>query len=179
MNIEGREHVAVAINDVWRGLNDTQVYRDSMPELTSLEETEPDHMDAVLELQLPAISGRFEGSLDVLERAEPERLKLRLEGKGGPGFVVGEAELLLTENGDGTDVHYRVDVQVGGQIARLGQRMIAGVTKEMASNFFIAFEQVMQGGEKPRAANPIIGMIRLVWQTLLSMLGLSRRSRDR
>lgn len=177
MIIEGHEHVAVAISEVWRGLNDTRTYRDCMPELTSLEETRPDHMDAVLELKLPAISGRFEGSLDVLERNEPERLKLRLEGKGGPGFVVGEAVLLMNESGDGTDIHYRAEVQVGGQIARLGQRMIAGVSQEMAGNFFTAFEQVMQGGEQPRALNPVIAMIRLLWHSLLHMLGVSRRDR--
>ncbi len=177
MIIEGREHVAVAISDVWRGLNDTRTYRDCMPELTSLEETRPDHMDAVLELKLPAISGRFEGSLDVLERNEPECLKLRLEGRGGPGFVAGEAELLMNESGDGTDIHYRVEVQVGGQIARLGQRMIAGVSREMAGNFFTSFEQVMQGREKPRAGNPLIAMIRLLWQSLLRVLGISRRGR--
>lgn len=177
MFIEGREHVAAPVDAVWRGLNDTQVYRDSMPELTSLIETRPDHMEAVLELKLPAITGRFEGFLDVLERTEPGRLKLRLEGKGGSGFVVGDVELLMTESGDGTDVCYQANLQIGGQMARLGQRMIAAMAREMARNFFVAFEQLMHNGKKPQAVNPVIVVLRLVWRTLLGMLGFTPQDR--
>ena len=47
----------------------------------------------------------------------------------------------------------------------------------MDGNFFTSFEQVMQGREKPRTLNPLIAMIRLLWQSLLRVLGISRRGR--
>ena len=187
MKVEGREKIAIALADAWRGVNDPSILRACTPGLTRLDETNPDHFEATLELKLPAVSGRFEGRVVILEREEPSRMKLRLEGKGGPGFVNGEAELHLAADGDGTAVRFEADVQVGGQMARLGQRMISGVTKEMAGQFFEALERAAAPGAPasgdggvpvPAEAgpNPLSSFLRLAWRTLLNLLGLSKRS---
>jgi hypothetical protein len=120
-----------------------------------------------------------------VERHADERMKLRLKGQGPPGFVNGTAELALSDaEGGGTQLGYVVDVQVGGQIARLGQRMIFGVTKEMLGQFFEALERKL--GAAPAtsvaatsepAAGPALGaVLQLAWRTLLNLLGLSKRS---
>ena len=187
MKIEGQEKISIDRTDAWRGVNDPAVLRACTPGLTRLDETRPDHFEATLELKLPAVSGRFEGQVVILERDEPERMKLRLEGKGGPGFVKGEAELHLDAEGDGTAVRFAADVQVGGQIARLGQRMISGVTKEMAGQFFEALETAAAPGGAERddggevvladsSPNPLASFLQLAWRTLLNLLGLSKRS---
>lgn len=186
MKIEGHETLAIALSDTWRGLNDPGVLRSCTPGLTRLDETSPDHFEATLELNLPAVTGLFEGRLDILEREEPSRMKLRLEGKGRPGFVRGEAEIQLEAQAGGTAVQFVADVQVGGQIARLGQRMISGVTKEMAGQFFEALEGVAAprgAGSDPSHVTPVsappdtfASFFKLVWRTFLNLLGLSRRS---
>lgn len=185
MRVEGREQVPLPLGSVWRGLDDPAVLRACTPGLESLERRGMDHYDAVLALHLPAVSGRFEGSVDVVEREAPHRMKLRLQGKGAPGFVNGEAELQLSQEGDGTLVRYVADVQVGGQVARLGQRMISGVTKEMAGQFFETFAKAAapdatEGRDVPHVGakppNAFLASLRLLWRTLLNLLGLSRRS---
>jgi carbon monoxide dehydrogenase subunit G len=189
VRIEGSEKVAVPRSAVWSGLNDPAVLRACTPGLTRLDESSKDHFDAVLELAIPALTGRFEGSVDIVERAEKERMKLRLKGQGSPGFVNGTAELHLADaDGGGTQLGYVVDVQVGGQIARLGQRMIFGVTKEMLGQFFEALERRLAApAAAPRpdashapaaaAAPPALGsLFQLAWRTLLNLLGLSKRS---
>lgn len=180
MRIEGRETVAVPRDQAWRGLNDPEVLKACTPGLHQLDETRPDHYDATIEVKVPSLTGRFEGSADVVERVEPERMKLRFSGKGAPGFVQGEAELRLEEADQGTTVHYVADVQVGGQVARLGQRMLSGITKEMAGQFFEAFGRIGEGahGEHvlPPQRKPIVSFLQLLWRTLLNLLGLSRRS---
>jgi carbon monoxide dehydrogenase subunit G len=179
VRIEGREAVSVPRAEAWRALDDPEVLRACTPGMTRLEETRPDHYEAVLELKLPAISGRFEGHVDVVERVEPERMKLRIDAKGGPGFVTGEAELHLEETEGGTAVRYAADLQIGGQVARLGQRMISGVTKEMAGQFFEAFEAAAAAGGEvaaPPQKSAIAAFFQLAWRTLLNLLGLSRRS---
>lgn len=178
MRIEGRETVAAPRADAWRALNDPAVLRACTPGLTRLEETRIDHFEATLELKLPAVQGRFEGGVDIVERVEPERMKLRVEAKGGPGFVNGEAELQLEDAEGGTAVRYLADVQVGGQIARLGQRMISGVTREMAGQFFEAFERALAGGGEalPAPRSALAAFLQLAWRSLLNLLGLSRRS---
>ncbi|MGH7287817.1 MAG: CoxG family protein, partial [Myxococcota bacterium] len=136
MKIEGSERVALAPDVVWQGLNTPRVLQASTPGLVRLDETAPDHFEATLEIRLPAVSGRFEGTLDIVEREAPSRMKVKLKGKGAPGFVDGGAELFLAAAEGGTQVRYSADVQVGGQVARVGQRMLSGVSKEMAGQFF-------------------------------------------
>ncbi len=184
MKISGSERVALPLDLVWQRLNDPAVIQRCTPGLVELREAETDQFDAVLELALPAISGRFTGSVAFLERTAPGRLRLRLRGKGPPGFVEGEARLdLHAPEAESTEIRYEADVQIGGQIARLGQRMLSGVTREMAGQFFESFERDGRGAEEgaadagPAAArHPLRAFFQLAWRTLLNLLGLSRRS---
>ena len=66
----------------------------------------------------------------------PNRYRLLGEGSGSPGFVKGEATIELSQEGQHTIVSYQGDMQVGGLIAGIGQRMIGGITKMMAGQFF-------------------------------------------
>jgi len=187
VRIDGTEVVSIPRATAFRGITDPELLRACTPGLTRLDETTPGHFDAVLELQLPAINGRFEGSVDFLEREEPNRVKLRVKGKGAPGFVDGTAEIKLEDapNG-GTKVVYVAELQIGGQVARLGQRMIFGVTREMAGQFFEQLErhynQTKWRAEQAAAAAPsarpsaAMSGFQLAWRTLLNLLGLSRRS---
>ncbi len=176
MRVEGRERVPLAIEEAWRRINDPETMRACTPGLERLEETSVDHYEALLELRLPAITGRFTGTVDFLERREPELLRLRMKGKGPPGFVDGEVTLRLSACDDGTEVQYEADVHVGGQVARLGQRMISGVTQEMAGQFFEAFGRSGVDATPAQPPNAMRSFLVLVWRTLLNLLGLSRRS---
>ncbi len=191
MRIEGQHAVALPRARVFEGLQDAAMLRACTPGLTRLDETEPGHFEATLELKLPAVSGRFEGGVDVVERAAPERMRFRLKGKGAPGFVDGTADLALAEAEGRTTVRYVADVTIGGQIARLGQRMISGVAKEMAGQFFEAFEKAgaaaaappgsagARAGDAspeplPAAPSPLFAGLQLLWRLVLRALGLRR-----
>ena len=67
-----------------------------------------------------------------------------VDGKGGPGFVKGSGDLDLQTDEGTTTVSYTGDVQVGGTIASVGQRMIQGTVKMMATQFFTALEAEAQ-----------------------------------
>jgi uncharacterized protein len=192
LRIEGEERIALPIARVFEAFADAAVLRASTPGLVRLEETTPGHFEATLELKLPAISGRFDGSVDITLREPPSRMKLRLKGKGPPGFVDGSADLALREAEGATWVRYAADVTIGGQVARLGQRMISGVAKELAGQFFEAFERAagagapgarppaLAGAAEPVAALPappsqLRAGLQLLWRLLLRALGLSKR----
>lgn len=190
MKIEGQERIALPPGRAFEALLDPALLRACTPGLVRLDETQPGHYEAALELKLPAISGRFDGTVDVIEREAPSRAKLRLKGKGAPGFVDGTAELAVADADDGGSlVRYVADVTVGGNVARLGQRMLSGVAKELAGQFFDTFGKLTAAraaslaaaapGSAPPALpappNPILAALQLVWRLLLRALGLSKR----
>ena len=61
---------------------------------------------------------------------------MAVEGSGGPGFVRGDTTITLSDIPGGTRVAYSADVQVGGMIAGVGQRMLGGASKMLADQFF-------------------------------------------
>ncbi len=175
MKLEGRQVIEVPLATAWDRIVDPRVLRACTPGLEKLEARDADHYDALLEVRLPALTGRFEGTIEYLERVPRERLRLRLSGKGPVGFVDGEVTLSLSELDEGTSLHYAADVQIGGQIARLGQRMISGVTREMADQFFSALERWRpEAPEEKVVAPPARSFIQLLWRTILRLLGLRR-----
>jgi hypothetical protein len=183
VRIEGQHEVALPASRVFAGLQDSALLRACTPGLVRLEETGPGRFEGALELKLPAIRGRFDGTVEVVEREAPGRLRLRLRGKGASGFVDGSADLALAEAGGRTSLRYVADVTVGGQVARLGQRMLSGVVKEMATQFFETFEKaaaVAAAATAPAAAplppppSPLAAGLQLLWRLLLRALGLRR-----
>jgi hypothetical protein len=55
-----------------------------------------------------------------------------VEGKGAPGFAKGEGRVQLAEQeGDKTLLQYEGDMQVGGRIANVGQRLIDSASRSM------------------------------------------------
>lgn len=174
MRLEGRNVVPFAPVETWRRLVDPEVLRRCTPGLERLEVSNEDRFEAVLSLKLPAVQGRFEGTVEFVERAPPERLRLRVSGKGAPGFVEGDALLCLAAEGEGTAITWQADLQVGGTIGRLGQRMLAGVSREMAGQFFEAFARPAAKGPHSAALPPWRAFLQLLWRSLLRLLGTRR-----
>ena len=64
-----------------------------------------------------------------------------VEGQGRPGFVKGRSVIALRADGATTIVDVAGTVQTGGPIARLGQRLIGGVSKMMLDRFFACLQE--------------------------------------
>lgn len=178
MKLEGRERVAAPPDVTFARLTDPAVLRRCVPGLEKLEAQGADRYAAELEVRLAAIQGRFAGEVEFSERRPPERLRVRLDGKGAPGFVRADVTLDLSAAPDaaGTDVRYQADVQVGGPIARLGQRMISGIGKEMAGQFFEALARIDRTpAAESVAPSPLRAALQLLWRTLRRLLGLAPR----
>ena len=98
----------------------------------------------LLKIGIAAVKGSYKGKFEIADAEPPHRTRLIGEGKGLPGFVKGEASIQLSPQDQGTLVSYEGDVQVGGLLAGIGQRMIGGVAKMMLEHFFKNVEKILQ-----------------------------------
>ena len=137
MKLEGTYEVPAPRKKVWDAFQDPKVLKKAIPGCEKLEAIGPDEYKATMKVGVGGVKGTFEGKVKLSEKQAPDSYRMAVEGSGGPGFIRGETVITLTDqDGGGTRVSYTADVQVGGLIASVGQRMLGGVSKMMADKFF-------------------------------------------
>src|SRR6266513_2381300 len=136
MKLEGSYDVKAPRSKVWAAFLDPETLRQAIPGCEKLESIGNDEYKATLKIGVAAVKGTFEGKVRLSDKKAPDSYRLAAEGSGGPGFVKADTLITLTEIDGGTRVSYSADVQVGGLVAGVGQRMLGGVSKMMADQFF-------------------------------------------
>ena len=144
MKIEGAHDVVAPRQKVWEAFLDPERLRQAIPGCEKLEALGNDEFKAVMKIGIAAVKGTFEGKVRLADKKPPESYRMAVEGSGGPGFVRGDTVITLSDTEGGTRVAYTADVQVGGLIAGVGQRMLGGVAKMMADQFFGRMSQLLQ-----------------------------------
>jgi carbon monoxide dehydrogenase subunit G len=119
---------------------DPAVIASCIPGCEKLEPIGEDRFRASLTVALAAITGSYEGTVQISEKAPSEAYRLTVEGQGKPGFVKGNALITLRPESATTIVDVKGTVATGGPIARLGQRLIGNVSKMMQDRFFACLQ---------------------------------------
>jgi carbon monoxide dehydrogenase subunit G len=143
MKIEGSNDIPAPRERVWKAFLDPATLARVIPGCEGLDEIGPGEYKAKMKVGVAAIKGSFEGKVRLFDLEPSNRYKMALEGSGGPGFVRGEASMELSDIEGGTRVRYSADVQVGGLIASVGQRMLGGVSKMMLDQFFSRMSETL------------------------------------
>jgi carbon monoxide dehydrogenase subunit G len=109
-----------------------------------LTQHSPEQLEAKVVLKIGPVKARFAGEVTLDTSNAPGGFTLTGEGKGGAaGFAKGGADVTLTEDGDDTILAYTATVDIGGKIAQLGSRLIAGTAKKLSGKFFTRFGEIV------------------------------------
>jgi uncharacterized protein len=156
MKVEGAYRIEGPRERVWRLMIDPEVLQRCVPGCQSLEVTEDGFYKISLKAGVGSIKGLFNGSIKLEELREPEHYKMIVDGKGSSGFLRGVGTLDLSEEGEegnNTTVNYLGEVNVGGTIASVGQRMIQSSAKLMIGQFFAAIDAESKAVSKAEKSN--------------------------
>jgi len=129
---------------VWALLNDPGVLARVTPGVKTLDPQGGDTYKATIELGVGPVKGAYDGKVSITDKTPPERMTLRVEGGGRPGTIRATGELRLEEQDGKTVVSYTGDAQITGLIASVGHRLIGGVARQMAGEFFKGVEKELQ-----------------------------------
>ena len=147
MNIEATYEIKAPRERVYAALIDPEVLRYAIPGCESLEKIGDDLYTATMKAGIGAIKGTFKGEVHLEDMRPPEHYRIVVQGKGAMGFAKGSADFDLEEKDGGTLIRYGGEMQIGGSIAGVGQRMIQGAAKMMASQFFAKLEAAVTRNE--------------------------------
>jgi len=125
---------------VWDLLMDPAVISSCIPGCQGMEPDGEDRYKVKLTVAIAAITGGYEGTVAITDKVQPTSYRLTVEGQGKPGFAKGNSAITLRAEGDKTVVDVSGTVQTGGPIARVGQRLIGGVSKMMLDKFFACLQ---------------------------------------
>ena len=138
MKLSGTATLPANREQVWELLTDPDRLAKCLPGAQSLVPDGPDRYKVAMKFGIAAFSGNFQGSVELADKKPPESLKMRVEGRGAPGFMKGEGTISLHGKGSETVVMYEGEAHVGGVIASVGQRMIEVAAKKIVAQFFDA-----------------------------------------
>jgi carbon monoxide dehydrogenase subunit G len=124
------------IDKTWELLMNTEAIGSCLPGCRGLQPVGDDTYSVELGVAVAAISGDFKGSVSLRDKNPPTSYRLIVDGSGRQGFIKGQAEMTLVPDGERTIVRIAADADVGGMIARVGQRLLEGVARTMMDRFY-------------------------------------------
>lgn len=133
MIIDGEFTFAAPRETIWRLLRDPEVLVKAMPGATRLDHVGDGRYEGMLRIGVgPVTAAEWALSVALGDEVEPESYTMQVDSKGPLGFTRGKAQVdLEEEEGSATRMRYRADLQVGGRVAGVGQRLIDQVAKLM------------------------------------------------
>jgi uncharacterized protein len=136
MHISGTYTFAAPPSRVWDLLMDTTAIAGCVPGCKELTPIGEDRFHAQMAVVVAAVTGNFDATIELADKAPPSGYTLRVEGQSRAGFVKGSSRVHLAEESGHTRVDVTADVQVGGPVARVGQRLLESVGRAMMDRFF-------------------------------------------
>lgn len=134
---------------VWAALNDPAVLKRCIPGAQELEKLSDTEFQATVRAAVGPVKATFKGRVTLTDLDPPNAYRISGEGQGGvAGFAKGGASVRLADaDGGGTLMAYDVEANVGGKLAQLGGRLINGVAKKYADEFFANFARILSPAE--------------------------------
>jgi uncharacterized protein len=140
MKIEGEYTFGAPPERVWGLLQDPEALSRALPGVEQFKAIGPHEYEATVRAGVAAVRGTYRGRIRMADLQPPERYTLSANGQGSAGTFDATARISLVGQDGRTALRYEADAQVGGPVAGVGQRMLGGVGKLMANQFFKAME---------------------------------------
>lgn len=117
---------------VWELLQDPEVLSKAMPGAARLVLVGDGAYEGSIRVGVgPVTAAEWKLGVTLQDRVPPESYVMQVDSKGPIGFTRGSAEVRLEDEGASTRMRYHADLQVGGKVAGVGQRLIDQVAKMM------------------------------------------------
>ena len=142
MKLAGSYVVPAGRERAYQLLQDPVVLAKCMPGTDHLDKIAEDEYEMKMKMMIASMGGIFAGKIRIADQKPPESFRLIVDGTGKIGFIKGEGLLELVPQDEKTEVKYEGDVQVGGTIAGVGQRLLDTTAKMIIKKFFEKFAEL-------------------------------------
>ena len=153
MEMSGEQRIPLSQQRVWEALNDPAILKACIAGCESIERVSENEYKVAMTAAVGPVKAKFNGKLMLADMNPPHSYSLAFEGSGGAaGFGKGGAQVTLAPDGNGTLLTYKATASVGGKLAQIGSRLIDGVARKMADDFFDRFNKTVAPAADTAAA---------------------------
>lgn len=154
MHLEGEEEIDASKNTVWEALNNPEILKECIAGCSKIEKLNSTEFVLTMTASVGPVKAKFNGKLKLKDLDPPNAYTIDFNGSGGvAGFGKGSAEVKLIEENSKTLLKYTAEASVGGKLAQVGARLIDGVAKKMATDFFAKFKNSVHKKPAPSDEN--------------------------
>jgi carbon monoxide dehydrogenase subunit G len=129
---------------VWEFIVEPSKIGKCLPDLKNLEVESEDKFVAFIRVGVGPIKSDFKFRIEILEKEPTSRIRLKAVGTGSGSNIVVDTTIEVREIASGTELSYRSDVNVGGMIASLGQRLISDTADKIVAGIFECIKKQME-----------------------------------
>ena len=168
----GRQHLDAPAAQVWQAILDPVFLQHSIPGCEALVQRSSQAYEATVKVGLGPLSVRFKSEVTLSDLRAPESLTLGFVGQAGAlGSGQGMAQVRFEPAADGgTDLHWWVQVQLGGRLAQFGNRLVEASARQLSEEFFRRFSALLKApdGQTP-TGEPRTADVGLSWLARLQI----------
>ena len=141
MEQAGEYRIGAPREEVWEALNDPAVLARCLDGCRSLTPTSADEFAAEIGAKVGPVKATFTATIALKDVVRPASYRLDVTVHGGvAGFANGSARVALDETAaQETLLRYRIEGAIGGKLAQLGSRLVAGAARKLTARFFERF----------------------------------------
>lgn len=144
MNFEGTFEVKASRDKVWDFVIDPNKIGKCLPDLKSLQVEADNKFTAIARVGIGFMKGDFRFQLAIVEQTPPSHARLRGTGSGVGSSMNMDTSIDLADSDTGTKLTYKADVQIGGTLASVGQRVIGGTIEKTISDVFTCVKRQVE-----------------------------------
>jgi uncharacterized protein len=155
VKVQGSYTFEAPLATVWNALFDPEVLARTLPGCEKLER-EGNQFKGDINVKMGPVQGKFQGKVDITDIVEHESYKMIVDGRGPAGFGKATALMRVQAEGSGTRLDYDSDVQVGGKIASVGQRLIDASSRAIVKQSLEGLNEQIKALAPAAAPRPVV-----------------------
>jgi len=145
MIVDGEFTFRAPRRSVWVLLQDPDVLVKAMPGAQRLIRTGDGTYEGTVRIGVgPVTAAQWTLSVALHDREEPARYMMKVDTKGPLGFTRGSASVELVDGEHETTMRYHADLQIGGKVAGIGQRLLDQVARQLTKRGLEALSREME-----------------------------------
>lgn len=144
MKLTGEHTLKAPRKVIWDMLMNPEQLVNITPGISELNKIDDSNYEAISEVKIGPVKGKFKGDLSLENMIKPESFILSVSQKSKIGNVKADIQIYLDEEGNDTKISFDGKAQMSGLLARTGARVVSGVANSLTKQFFEAFDKEIE-----------------------------------